>query len=184
MECPHLIRHLYQYVVLLLNCLNWQASIAWFTSKQRCVSSQGLIFEFLREQRGSTYNEWCLAKDGECLRPYHVENTSSRLITEVKQHWALWVLGWVTTWEHRVLKTFLLFFCIYLRQFVTRGWDEWNVSIELSKRPSKYSLIHFYKRCVSKPRWISYNLSTFLWSNDTPLDNRNNCQAFVMTENV
>ena len=53
-----------------------------------------------------------------CLRPYHVESTSSRLITEVKQHWALWVLGWVTTWEHRVLKTFLLIFCLYLRQFV------------------------------------------------------------------
>ena len=85
----------------------------------------------------------------ESLRPYHVESTSSRLITEVKQHWALWVLGWVTTWEHRVLKTFLLIFCIYLRQFVTRGWEEWNVSAGLSKRPSKYSLIHFYKRCVS-----------------------------------
>ena len=82
----------------------------------------------------------------ESLRPYHVESTSSRLITEVKQHWALWVLGWVTTWEHRVLKTFLLIFCIYLRQFVTRGWEEWNVSAGLSKQPSNYSLIHFYKR--------------------------------------
>ena len=48
-----------------------------------------------------------------CLRPYHVENTSSRLITEVKQHWALWVLGWVTAWEHRVLKTLLLIFFFF-----------------------------------------------------------------------
>ena len=30
---------------------------------------------------------------GECLRPYHVENTSSRLITEVKQRRAQLVLG-------------------------------------------------------------------------------------------
>src|SRR6266487_1735379 len=36
-------------------------------------------------------------------RPYHVENTSSRPITEVKQHWAWLVLGWVTAWEHQVL---------------------------------------------------------------------------------
>ena len=38
-----------------------------------------------------------------CLRPYHVENTGSRPITEVKQRWARLVLGWVTAWEYRVL---------------------------------------------------------------------------------
>ena len=38
-----------------------------------------------------------------CLRPYHVENTSSRLITEVKHHRAELVLGWVTAWEYSVL---------------------------------------------------------------------------------
>ena len=43
----------------------------------------------------------------ECLRPYHVENTSSRPITEVKQHRAALVLGWVTAWEYAVLYTFL-----------------------------------------------------------------------------
>lgn len=37
-----------------------------------------------------------------CLRPYHVENTGSRLITEVKQRRARLVLGWVTAWEYRV----------------------------------------------------------------------------------
>ena len=36
-------------------------------------------------------------------RPYHVERTGSRPITEVKQHWARLVLRWVTAWEHRVL---------------------------------------------------------------------------------
>ena len=35
-------------------------------------------------------------------KSYHVEHTSSRLITEVKQHWAELVLGWVTAWEYSV----------------------------------------------------------------------------------
>ena len=38
-----------------------------------------------------------------CLRPYHLEYTSSRPITEVKQDWAMLVLGWVTAWEYMVL---------------------------------------------------------------------------------
>ena len=38
-----------------------------------------------------------------CLRPYHVEYTSSRPITEAKQRWAWLVLGWVTAWEYQVL---------------------------------------------------------------------------------
>ena len=32
------------------------------------------------------------------LRPYHAENTDSHPITEVKQHQAWSVLGWVTAW--------------------------------------------------------------------------------------
>lgn len=39
----------------------------------------------------------------DCQRPYHVEYTGSRLITEVKQHRARLVLAWVTGWEYRVL---------------------------------------------------------------------------------
>ena len=46
---------------------------------------------------------WRLRNSHQCLRPYHVENTSSRPITEVKQRRARLVLGWVTAWEHRVL---------------------------------------------------------------------------------
>ena len=42
-----------------------------------------------------------------CQRPYHAEHTGSRLITAVKQRWALLVLGWVTAWEHHVLLVFL-----------------------------------------------------------------------------
>ena len=36
-------------------------------------------------------------------RPYYVENTSSRPITEVKQRWAQLVLGRKTAWELWVL---------------------------------------------------------------------------------
>ena len=39
----------------------------------------------------------------QCLRPYHVESTSSRPITEVKQRWVVLVLGWVTAWEYTML---------------------------------------------------------------------------------
>ena len=45
-------------------------------------------------------------------RPYHVENTSSRPITEVKQRWAWLVLGWETAWEHQVLLS--SFYLLYL----------------------------------------------------------------------
>ena len=45
----------------------------------------------------------CLLDFIQCLRPYHLEHTSSRLITAVKQGWAVLVLGWVTAWEYTVL---------------------------------------------------------------------------------
>ena len=45
-------------------------------------------------------------------RPYHVENTGSRPITEVKQRRARLVLGWVTAWEHRVQLALPFAFCI------------------------------------------------------------------------
>ena len=48
-------------------------------------------------------------------RPYHVESTGSRPITEVKQRRARLVLGWVTAWEHRVLLT--TFFFVFLSSF-------------------------------------------------------------------
>ena len=47
-------------------------------------------------------------------RPYHVENTGSRPITEVKQRRARIVLGWVTAWEHRVLLATFFFFLLTL----------------------------------------------------------------------
>ena len=51
-----------------------------------------------------TFEEFsAIARLGNHLRPYHVENTSSRPITEVKQRRAWLVLGWVTAWEYQVL---------------------------------------------------------------------------------
>ena len=40
-----------------------------------------------------------------CLRPYHLECTSSRPITEVKQGRGVLVLGWVTAWEKTAATT-------------------------------------------------------------------------------
>ena len=54
----------------------------------------------------------CAAKH--CQRPYHAENTGSRPITEVKQHRERSVLGWVTTWEHRLLLGYL-FWLLFLQ---------------------------------------------------------------------
>ena len=45
----------------------------------------------------------------QCQRPYHVECTASRPISEVKQRWVWLVLGWVTAWEHQML--LVLQFC-------------------------------------------------------------------------
>ena len=44
-----------------------------------------------------------------CQRPYHVECTASRPISEVKQRWVWLVLGWVTAWEHQMLLAFAAF---------------------------------------------------------------------------
>ena len=48
------------------------------------------------------------------LRPYHRENTSSHLITEVKPCRAGLVLGWVTAWEYP---------CCRLLLFVYFSWN-------------------------------------------------------------
>ena len=47
-------------------------------------------------------------------RPYHVEKTDSHPITEVKQHRAWLVLGWVTAWVHHVPLATDFFFFVYL----------------------------------------------------------------------
>ena len=58
-----------------------------------------------------------------CQRPYHVEHTSSRPITEVKQHWARIVLGWETAWELLVLLAFFSLYFLEIRKsdFLSRA---------------------------------------------------------------
>ena len=48
-------------------------------------------------------------------QPWHMEHTSSHPITEVKQPWALLVLGWATAWEHSI--TFFTFFTLLTANF-------------------------------------------------------------------
>ena len=48
---------------------------------------------------------------------YHIENTGSRPITEVKQRRARLVLGWVTAWEHRVQLAFHFAFLFLILKF-------------------------------------------------------------------
>ena len=56
-----------------------------------------------RHKLCTTFAKHMLGLSDRCLRPYHVESTSSRLITEVKQHRVVLVLGWVTAWEYTML---------------------------------------------------------------------------------
>ena len=75
-------------------------------SLQKMISSSINLYKLsLDENITHPYNtlyipQICLMH---CLRPYHVENTGSRPITEVKQRRAWLVLRWVTAWEHHVL---------------------------------------------------------------------------------
>ena len=61
----------------------------------------GDTYHYTTEDHGLKQNQVLFISS--CLRPYHVECTGSRLITEVKQRRARLVLGWVTAWESRVL---------------------------------------------------------------------------------
>ena len=71
--------------------------------------SDGFIILYIRyskkiELGNSGDRNWWL---GLCQRPYHVEHTASRPISEVKQRWVWLVLGWVTAWEYQMLLAFL-----------------------------------------------------------------------------
>ena len=57
--------------------------------------------------------KWQDCKASCCLRSFHVEYTRSRPITEVKQHRARLVLGWVTAWEYRVSKASFFYYLIF-----------------------------------------------------------------------
>ncbi|KAL1128867.1 hypothetical protein AAG570_013401 [Ranatra chinensis] len=52
-------------------------------------------------------------------RPYHVEYTGSRPITEVKQRRAWSVPGWVTAWEHHVPLAFFILLILFQSKHTT-----------------------------------------------------------------
>ena len=73
-----------------------------------CQPFGSIRVSYMFNKKRTKYDHWSKSRKVPCIRPYHVENTSSRPITEVKQHWAALVLGWVTAWEYAVLYTFFL----------------------------------------------------------------------------
>ena len=72
----------------------------WQCSAEQTHLVQSAVSSYLPQFGFNTPSQF---PSGTCLRPYHLEYTSSRLITEVKQGWAVLVLGWVTAWEYTVL---------------------------------------------------------------------------------
>ena len=97
-----------------------------------CFESKGPLGSYIRLWDPRRFLVMCTLqrernKSGTALtrsrqRPYHAENTSSRPITEVKQHRARLVLGWVTAWEHRVsLSLFVCFFNFFFNRFYRRN---------------------------------------------------------------
>ena len=85
-----------------------QSVLGWVTSWEHWVLLSVLVF-FSGTKWDKILSKERILRPYLWQRPYHVENTSSRPITEVKQRWARLVLGWVTAWEHRVLLSFLSF---------------------------------------------------------------------------
>ena len=94
-------------------------------------------------------------------RPYHVENTGSRPITEVKQRRARLVLGWVTAWEHWVLLVSLFaHFSPYVLQSVVGGCNAighlfWTFQSE----PKRLIKTHFPSICHQRPYHVEHTSS-------------------------
>ena len=68
----------------------------------KSVQNIPVNLEIINKVKLTFYAQQCIRylRNVQCLRPYHVENTGSRPITEVKQRRAWLVLGWVTAWEY------------------------------------------------------------------------------------
>ena len=126
-----LIAFLRQSHSLLLLHPSW--TLGW-SNKSECEFSGKIWNARPLTRNNDSFNTWKIVKNRTikknslrdqlfafltCQRPYHVEHTSSRPITEVKQHWARIVLGWETAWEHRVLLAFYI-----LSQILKRKWQE------------------------------------------------------------
>ena len=130
----HRSSHSENLIILQLQSLHTLKSVSDWETKiwRKCVSLQYIL------------SFW--------QRPYHVEHTSSRPITEVKQHWARLVLGWVTAWEHRVLLSFynstifLSFIKLIIKILISQKY-QWNfLNFPLFPRYDfKHSQIHVIK---------------------------------------
>ena len=66
------------------------------------------------------YNDYRLPLCQE--RPYHDDNTASRLLSEVKHHRARLVLRWGTTLESRVLFFFYKFSFLRISKYLCMNW--------------------------------------------------------------
>ena len=104
-------------------------------------------------------------------RPYHAECTSSRPITEVKQHWALLVLGWETAWEHRVLLAFCTF---WSPRFFFNGHShlqrmefiQWEAILDSFRFMFGSFSFRCYANCVPRRRNAKYGFSPRFFVND------------------
>ena len=104
-------------------------------------------------------------------RPYHAECTSSRPITEVKQHWALLVLGWETAWEHRVLLAFCTF---WSPRFFSNGhihlqrmeFIQWEAIWDSFRFMFGSFFFRRYANCVPRRRNAKYGFSPRFCFND------------------
>ena len=109
-------------------------------------------------------------------RPYHVENTASRPISEVKQRRVWSVLGWVTAWEHQMLLAFffneLMCSAIFLLRIFVFTWIflltygcviqiEWGLTVIMknwSWLVVKKNLNNFVEKCQTR-----YNEKKYTW---------------------
>ena len=109
------------FLQMISNCLDWFA-LSWsFTSLSVfpivLLTSRICVEAYFVDASLASRLHQCVSTETpqrfllvfSCQRPYHVEHTGSRPITEVKQRRARLVLGWVTAWEPRVL----LIFCFW-----------------------------------------------------------------------
>ena len=98
-----------------------------------------------------------------CQRPYHVESTGSRPITEVKQRRARLVLGWVTAWEHRVLLAFFSSFFPLLKSPLGSQWIQTSFFFFLNifkgeNKNTKKRMIFFFFFFFKRVIWCSHSL--------------------------
>ena len=87
-------------------------------------------------------------------RPYHVEHTSSRSITEVKQRWAWLVLGWETAWEHQVLLSLFWYLGTLAKKVMAKSFVH-RPGIEPGPPAWQASILPLNQRCLVENKFMS-----------------------------